>query len=89
MKLKYNFVVTDLMSGACAVSVQENENGCKSIVRLDNETTVRIFSLIQEGSNIETIVNTMLDEYDVKPEVLRQEVEKVVSFLEEQGVLER
>ncbi len=43
MKLKYEFELTDFMSGVCAVSKQPNENGKKVIVRLGNDTAARIF----------------------------------------------
>ena len=37
MKLKYDFEITDFMSGVCAVSKQLNESGKKVIVRLGND----------------------------------------------------
>ena len=81
MKLKYDFEITDFMSGVCAVSKQLNESGEKVIVRLGNDTAVRIFSLIQEGNEIPDIVSIMLKEYDVEEAVLRDEVEKFVALL--------
>ena len=81
MKLKYDFEITDFMSEVCAVSKQLNESGKKVIVRLGNDTAVRMFTLIQEGNEIPDIVSAMLKEYDVEEAVLSGEVEKFVALL--------
>ena len=59
----------------------------KVIVRLGNDTAVRIFSLIQEGREIPDIVSTMLKEYDVEEAVLRGEVERFVVLLHKENIL--
>ena len=87
MKLKYDFEITDFMSGVCAVSKQLGENGKKVIVRLGNNTAVRMFTLIQEGNEIPDIVSAMLKEYDVEEAVLRGEVERFVSILQEDNIV--
>lgn len=87
MKLKYDFEITDFMSGVCAVSKQLGENGKKVIVRLGNDTAVRMFTLIQEGKEIPDIVSIMLKEYDVEEDVLRDEVEKFVALLHKDNVV--
>ena len=87
MKLKYDFEITDFMSGVCAVSKQLGESGKKVIVRLGNDTAVRIFSLIQEGNEIPDIVSIMLKEYDVEEAVLRDEVEKFVATLRKDDII--
>ena len=87
MKLKYDFEITDFMSEVCAVSKQPNESGRKVIVLLDNNTAVRMFSLIQEGNEIPDIISTMLKEYDVEETVLRNEVEKFVALLHNDNIV--
>lgn len=87
MKMKYDFEITDFMSGVCAVSKQLGENGKKVIVRLGNDTAVRIFSLIQEGKEIPDIVSIMLKEYDVEEAVLRGEVERFVALLHKDNIV--
>ena len=87
MKLKYDFEITDFMSGVCAVSKQLGENGKKVIVRLGNDTAVRMFTLIQEGKEIPDIVSAMLREYDVEEAVLRDEVEKFVATLHKDNIV--
>ena len=87
MKLKYDFEITDFMSGVCAVSKQLGENGKKVIVRLGNDTAVRMFTLIQEGREIPDIVSTMLKEYDVEEAVLRGEVERFVALLHKDNIV--
>ena len=87
MKLKYDFEITDFMSGVCAVSKQLGENGKKVIVRLGNDTAVRMFTLIQEGNEIPDIVSAMLKEYDVEEDVLSDEVEKFVALLHKDNIV--
>ena len=87
MKLKYDFELADFMSGVCAVSKRPDENGKKVIVRLGNDTAVRMFTLIQEGREIPDIVSTMLKEYDVEEAVLRHEVEKFVALLHNDNIV--
>ena len=87
MKLKYDFEITDFMSGVCAVSKQLGENGKKVIVRLGNDTAIRMFTLIQEGKEIPDIVSIMLKEYDVEEDVLRDEVEKFVALLHKDNIV--
>ena len=87
MKLKYDFEITDFMSGVCAVSKQLGENGKKVIVRLGNDTAIRMFTLIQEGNEIPDIVSAMLKEYDVEEDVLSDEVEKFVALLHKDNIV--
>ena len=87
MKLKYDFEITDFMSGVCAVLKQPGESGKKVIVRLGNGTAVRMFTLIQEGNEIPDIVSTMLKEYDVEEAVLRGEVERFVAILQKDNIV--
>lgn len=87
MKLKYDFEITDFMSEVCAVSKQLGENGKKVIVRLGNDTAVRMFTLIQEGNEIPDIVSAMLKEYDVEEDVLSNEVEKFVATLRKDVII--
>ena len=87
MKLKYDFEITDFLSGVCAVSRQPGESGKKVIVRLGNGTAVRMFTLIQEGKEIPDIVSTMLKEYDVEESVLRGEVERFVDLLHKDNIV--
>ena len=87
MKLKYDFEITDFMSGVCAVSKQPNENGKKVIVRLGNDTAVRMFTLIQEGNEIPDIVSAMLKEYNVEEAVLSAEVERFVAILQKDNIV--
>ena len=87
MKLKYDFEITDFMSEVCAVSKQLNESGKKVIVRLGNDTAVRMFTLIQEGNEIPDIVSAMLKEYDVEEAVLSGEVERFVALLYKDNIV--
>ena len=87
MKLKYDFEITDFMSEVCAVSKQLGESGKKVIVRLGNDTAIRMFTLIQEGNEIPDIVSAMLKEYDVEEAILSGEVERFVALLHKDNIV--
>jgi hypothetical protein len=47
----------------------------------------RVWQLLVQGHTISHICETMLDEYDVAPDVLRDDVMRLVSELRERGII--
>ena len=47
----------------------------------------RIWQLLMEGRTIADICSTMIDEYDVAPDVLRGDVVRLVGELRERGIV--
>jgi hypothetical protein len=47
----------------------------------------RVWQLLQQGNSIASICDTMLDEYDVAVDVLREDLMRLVSELRERGII--
>lgn len=47
----------------------------------------RVWQLLLRGDTVARICNTMLDEYDVGPDVLRDDVMRLVGELRERGII--
>lgn len=88
MKLRNNFVITNVVGNNVAVSMDNNRNSFNGVIRL-NETGKRIFELIQEGKDEDGIIAAMLEEYDATEALICEEVAKVIDQLVSEGVLER
>ena len=55
---------------------------------LDNIGT-RVWTLLTTCSSVERIYESLLAEYEVEPEVLRNDLEQLLNELQEEGLLER
>lgn len=53
-----------------------------------NESGTRIFKSLDEADTIEAAYRDLLDRYDVEPERLRQELDRMLAELFEHGLLE-
>ena len=47
----------------------------------------RVWQLLMEGQTIASICETMVDEYDVSPAILRDDVMRLVGELRERGIV--
>jgi hypothetical protein len=47
----------------------------------------RVWQLLQQGKTIDGVCEVMLEEYDVTPDVLRDDVFRLVSELRERGIV--
>ena len=47
----------------------------------------RVWQLLQQGKTIDGVCDVMLEEYDVTPDVLRDDVSRLVSELRERGIV--
>lgn len=53
-----------------------------------NDVGTRMLNLLAESDSIEAAYNTLLDEYDVEPEVLRQDLISTIEELSKHGLVE-
>jgi len=88
MKLKTDFAMKEVLGVYMAVAVGEKADEFNGVIRLENESTKRMFELLQEGKELDEIVSIMLEEYDVEEPRLREEVSKLIEQLSEEGILE-
>ena len=52
-----------------------------------DEVGTRIWQLIQEQEDIQTITATMLNEYDVKEEQLEKDIQSLLTQLDDAGII--
>ena len=76
-------VLSQEVSGETVLLDLKNE----SYFGLD-EVGTRIWQLIQEKSEVDSVVEEMLKEYDVEEKLLRQDIEKLIKMLIDEGLLE-
>ena len=53
-----------------------------------DEVGTRMWQLLTTSSSVQAAMDTMLEEFDVTPETLEQDVTKMIKELQEQGLLE-
>jgi len=87
MKLKTNFAMKEVLGMYVAVAVGKNADDFNGVIRLENESTKRMFELLQEEKEVDEIVSIMLEEYDVEEPHLREELGKLIDQLSEEGLM--
>ena len=70
-------------------------DGESVLLNLDNETYygldevgTRIWELLSSSPSVQQAFDTMLGEYDVQPEQLREDLQKLIQDLTEQGLIQ-
>ena len=86
MKLKYEFVVSEVADKAIAITVGEDAENFAGMIRL-NETGAFIFEKLREETTEEAIVDEILEEYDIDRETAGKVVHDFVDYLDKKGVL--
>ncbi len=75
-------VISQEVSGETVLLDLQSEN----YFGLD-EVGTRIWQLIQESGQLQTIYDTLLEEYDVTPEKLQQDLEKLLQAIQAAGLV--
>jgi len=88
MKLKTDFAMKEVLGMYVAVAVGKRASEFYGLIRLENESTKRMFELLQEGKEVDEIVSIMLDEYEVEEPRLREELGKLIDQLGAEGLME-
>lgn len=87
MKLKYEFVTTELDEQKIAVPVGDNARDFRGVLNM-NGSAAAILKLLAEDTTVEQIVQALMQEYEGSAEELTGYVEKFVQQLREEGLLE-
>ncbi|MBQ0099811.1 MAG: PqqD family protein [Firmicutes bacterium] len=87
MKLKYQLNIIDMDNEKVAVPICDGENQFRGVLRI-NETTEFILNLLKEETTTDNIIDKMLEEYDTTREVLENNVDKIISTLKENNLIE-
>ncbi len=87
MKIKDGFVIRKVMGSHVVIALGEASRDFHGMVKL-NDTAAEIWGYISEGKDTEGIISAMLEKYEVGEEKLREDVEKTINTLSEQGFIE-
>ena len=87
MKIKEDFLLRKVADSYVVVPVNSMTLDFNGIINL-NETGAFLFELLQKGAEKQELVNKMLEEYDVTPEIAEKDIEIFIQKLKEADILE-
>ncbi len=87
MKIKDGFVIRKVMDNNVVIALGEASRDFHGMLKL-NDTAAEIWEYIAEGKDVDGIVACMLEKYEVEEAKLREDVEKIIKSLTEQGFIE-
>lgn len=87
MKIKNGFVVREIAGECVVVALGEASKIFNGIIKL-NETGRIIWNMLAEGCDKETVVNAILQEYDIEREIVEKDFDRFVKTLSEANILE-
>ena len=85
MKLNKNYVT--YMNDGTQIMVSVDSSMFSGLVR-SNETAAFVIDCLKEDTDIDSIVEKMLAEYEVSEEKAREDIEKVIDTLQTIGALD-
>lgn len=87
MKIKEDFLLRKVADSYVVVPVNSMTLDFNGIINL-NETGAFLFELLQKGAEQQELVNKMLEEYDVTPEIAEKDIEIFIQKVKEADILE-
>ena len=87
MKIKKGFVVREVGGKKYAVATGEVAKSFKGMLGL-NDVGARIFELLQNETTKDTLIDSILEEYDADRHVVEADVDKFISQLKSINVIE-
>ncbi len=87
MKIKDGFVIRKVMDNNVVIALGEASRDFHGMLKL-NDTAAEIWEYIAEGKAVDEMIACMLEKYEVDEAKLREDVDKVIKFLTEQGFIE-
>lgn len=87
MKIKQGFELKEIADSYMVIPVKENVVDFSAVITL-NETSAFLWMCLLGGADEESLVSSLLGEYEVDEATARADVSKFVSELKSAGVLE-
>lgn len=87
MKLKSGFILRELRGQSVVVAVGDATKSFNGIIKL-NESSAYLWKQLKGEFSKESLVQALLDEYDVDNEVAIKNVDYFVSTLKDNGIIE-
>lgn len=87
MKIKSGFVLRKIENDYIVVSVGKRVKEFNGVINL-NESSALLWQVLEKGADNETLVNKLLDVYNVDKSVAEKDVEIFTQKLKENGIIE-
>ena len=86
MKIKYEFIVSEVAGETVAISTGANQ---PSVFVVLNPTAKLLWGILTEGTDVDTMVAALTEEYDgLDEETAREDVEAFVQVLRDKDILD-
>jgi len=87
MKIKNGFVVREIAGECVVVALGEASRIFNGIIKL-NETAKLIWNMLSEGNEKETVIQSILETYEVDRETAEHDFDRFVETLKGANILE-
>lgn len=87
MKIKEGYILRQVGGQHIVVPIGEASESFRGMIKL-NETSAKIFELLQTGLSVDNIVCKMMDIYEVEEEVIKKDVMHIIDVLNDIGAIE-
>lgn len=87
MKIKEDFILRKVADSYVVVPVNNLSLDFNGIINL-NETGAFLFKILQEGAEREELIQKMLDEYDVTPQIAEKDIDVFIEKVRSADILE-
>lgn len=87
MKISKEFILREIAGEYILVSVGKTALTFNGLVTV-NEVGALIWGMLEKGSDVSTIVNGILDEYDVDEQTATADVLEFISYLKSNNIID-
>ena len=87
MKIKKGFVMREVAGQSVIIAVGAAAKSYNGMIKL-NDTAKIAWKCLENGCEIDDMVNAIIDEYDVDKETVKKDMEKFIEALEGANILE-
>ena len=87
MKISKEFILREIAGEYILVPVGKTALTFNGLVTV-NEVGALIWGMLEKGSNVSTIVNGILDEYDVDEQTATADVLEFISYLKSNNIID-
>lgn len=87
MKIKKDFILRKVADSYVVVPVNSMTLDFNGIINL-NETGAFLFELLQKGAEKQDLIDKLLEEYEVTPEIAQRDIEIFIQKVKDADILE-
>lgn len=86
MRLKYKFILSSVNGKFCAVTVGDDRDKYKSLLKM-NSTSAYIFELLYNDISFDEIVDRLYDKYQCDISILRERTTDFIQILRKENLI--